>query len=165
MESSAGLTLPVIGRIPDDWGVYQVGEILQGTTRNGIYKKHEFHGRGSKIVNMGELFAYPRLGDVEMRRLELSDSELERFRIQPGDLLFARRSLVAEGAGKCALVCEVGEPTVFESSIIRARPDESVVDSRYLFYVFQSPYGAYVLDTIRRHVAVAGITGSDLSTL
>ena len=28
---------------------------------NGIYKKKEFHGRGVKIVNMGELFTYPRL--------------------------------------------------------------------------------------------------------
>ncbi|MGH2572186.1 MAG: restriction endonuclease subunit S [Actinomycetota bacterium] len=100
-----------------------------------------------------------------MRQLQVTESELERFSIQPGDLLFARRSLVAEGAGKCSLVREVQKPTVFESSIIRARPAPDRADSRYLFYLFQSPYGRYALGTIRRQVAVAGITGADLAEL
>ena len=33
-----------------------------------FYVKKEFHGSGAKIVNMGELFAYPRLVNVPMRR-------------------------------------------------------------------------------------------------
>jgi type I restriction enzyme S subunit len=133
--------------------------------RNGIYKPKEFHGRGTKIVNMGELFAYPRLRSVPMKRVELSSSELDRFTVAAGDLLFARRSLVAEGAGKCCIVLETDEPTSFESSIIRARPDSSKVEPLYLYYFFCSPIGIHYLDTIRRQVAVAGITGSDLSQL
>ena len=82
-----------------------------------------------------------------------------------GDLLFARRSLVAEGAGKCIVVAEIKEPTTFESSIIRARPNPQTVDSLFLYYLFNSPYGAYVLLTIRRQVAVSGITGTDLVEL
>jgi type I restriction enzyme S subunit len=82
-----------------------------------------------------------------------------------GDLLFARRSLVAEGAGKCSVVLEADEPTTFESSIIRARPDTAKADALYLYYFFNSPLGFHLLDTIRRQVAVAGITGGDLSQL
>ena len=130
--------------------------------RNGIYKKKEFHGSGQKIVNMGELFAYPRLGDVPMRRLQLSAKEKNRFCLLRGDLLFARRSLVAEGAGKCSVVLDVPETTTFESSIIRARPDPAKADSQFLYYYFNAPPGLHALDTIRRHVAVAGITGRDL---
>jgi type I restriction enzyme S subunit len=114
---------------------------------------------------MGELFAHPRLRDVPMKRLELSDSEMEKSCLKKDDLLFARRSLVAEGAGKCIVVAEVKEPTTFESSIIRARPNPHVVDSLFLYYLFNSPYGAYVLQTIRRQVAVSGITGTDLVEL
>jgi type I restriction enzyme S subunit len=139
--------------------------VLEGSTRNGIYKPKAFHGRGTKIVNMGELFAHPRLRAVEMRRVELSDVELSRSDIQPGDLMFARRSLVAEGAGKCSIVLETDEPTTFESSIIRARPDRKQADSLSLYYLFGSPFGAYSLGSILRHVAVAGITGSDLVKL
>ena len=139
--------------------------LLIGPVRNGIYKKKEFHGRGAKIVNMGELFANPRLRAVDMRRVELSESEQHRFSIQAGDLLFARRSLVAEGAGKCCVVLETNEPTAFESSIIRARPDPTKADSLFLYYYFNSPVGLHALDTIRRQVAVAGITGTDLAQL
>ena len=100
-----------------------------------------------------------------MKRVVLSESEIARFSIARGDLLFARRSLVAEGAGKCCVVLVVDEPTTFESSIIRARPDATASDPLYLYYFFSSPSGLHCLDTIRRQVAVAGITGKDLSGL
>ena len=143
----------------------QFAQLLIEPLRNGIYKKKEFHGRGVKVVNMGELFANPRLRDVYMRRVELSESERHRLSVQSGDLLFARRSLVAEGAGKCSIVLEINEPTTFESSIIRARPDPTKADSLFLYYYFNSPIGLHALDTIRRQVAVAGITGTDLAQL
>ncbi len=117
------------------------------------------------MVNMGELFAYPRLKDVPMSRIQLTDEEIERFSLQAGDLIFARRSLVAEGAGKCSIVWEVKEPLTFESSIIRARPNKEIADSAFLYYLFNSPIGSYLLGTILRQVAVAGITGSDLVKL
>ena len=60
---------------------------------------------------------------------------------------------------------EVDEPTTFESSIIRARPIPEEADSLFLYYLFDSAFGKYILGTILRHVAVAGITGSDLARL
>src|ERR1700730_6086 len=99
--------LPVLGRLPSDWQVADFRSVLEAGTRNGIYKTSEFHGTGEKIVNMGELFAPPRLFGIPMKRVRLTTDERDRFLLRKGDLLFARRSLVAEGAGKCALVCEV----------------------------------------------------------
>lgn len=149
----------------ENWAMLRFRTLLQEPVRNGIYKRREHRGHGAKIVNMAELFAHPRLRAVPMRRVELSESELERFSLLEGDLLFARRSLVAEGAGRCCVVLALDEPTTFESSIIRARPDPTRADSLYLYYFFNSPLGLHLLDTIRRQVAVAGITGGDLSEL
>ncbi len=154
-----------VRRDPDGWCIRRFEELLDEPVRNGIYKSKEHHGHGVKMVNMGELFAHPRLRAVPMRRVGLSESEIERFSITRGDLLFARRSLVAEGAGKCSVVLDVDEPTAFESSIIRARPAAATSDPLYLYYFFCSPQGLHRLDTIRRQVAVAGITGRDLSGL
>ena len=159
------MELPLLGRLLSHWRIVEFGSVLEDGTRNGIYKKKEFHGSGDKIVNMGELFAHHRLFDIPMKRVQLSDSEQQRFRLQVGDLLFARRSLVAEGAGKCSIISEINEPTTFESSIIRARPNHEIADSLYLYYLFRSSYGAYILGSILRHVAVAGITGTDLVKL
>jgi type I restriction enzyme, S subunit len=149
----------------NEWQVLEFGTLLEGGTRNGIYKPKQFHGGGAKMVNMGELFAYPRLRSVKMRRVQLTDDELSKSSLQAGDLLFARRSLVAEGAGKCSIVCEVNEPTTFESSIIRARPNSAIADSLFLYYFFSSSLGKYSLGTILRQMAVSGITGTDLVRL
>ena len=98
----------VVGRWPTD----RFERLLVEPVRNGIYKRREFpRSAARKIVNMGELFAHPRLRAVPMKRVELSESEADRFLITAGDLLFARRSLVAEGAGKCCVVLDVDEPT------------------------------------------------------
>jgi type I restriction enzyme, S subunit len=148
-----------------NWRQLRFASLLKEPVRNGIYKPKEFHGSGCKIVNMGELFAYPRLRAVSMKRVELSSSEKTRFLLSEGDLIFARRSLTAEGAGKCSIVMDLDDATTFESSIIRARPDPEKASSLFLYYLFNSPLGFYKLDTIRRQVAVAGITGSDLSEL
>lgn len=148
-----------------DWNKAPFEQLLIEPVRNGIYKTKDFHGRGAKIVNMGELFAHPRLRAVPMKRVELNESESRRFLLSEGDLIFARRSLTAEGAGKCSVVLELDEATTFESSIIRARPDTEKANPLYLYYFFNSPSGFHALDTIRRQVAVAGITGGDLAKL
>ena len=162
---TSGVHMPGLGYLPGDWREVEFKDLLPDGTRNGIYKQKPFHGSGVKMVNMGELFAYPRLRSVPMKRVELTQKEQGRFLLQQGDLLFARRSLVAEGAGKCSIVLELDEPTAFESSIIRARINRGLADPGFLFYVFSSPYGRYALGTILRQVAVSGITGSDLVNL
>jgi type I restriction enzyme S subunit len=154
-----------IGLIPTDWNYLPLGEVLSESTRNGIYKSTEYHGRGIRVVNMGEIFSFDRLPNIEMSRIELTEEELKKSLVNENDLLFARRSLVAEGAGKCTLVLHQNEPLTFESSIIRVRPNQEKADSRYLFYLFKSKIGRYLLKTILRQVAVSGITGTDLVRL
>ncbi|CEO38580.1 Type I restriction/modification specificity protein [Photobacterium kishitanii] len=115
---------------------------------------------------MGELFGYPRFdGSCELKRVELTEKELDKNQLVCGDLIFARRSLTAEGAGKCSIIRKLSEPTGFESSIIRARLDQTKADPEYFYYLFNSPFGKWLLGTILRQVAVSGITGSDLAKL
>jgi type I restriction enzyme, S subunit len=71
-------TLALLGDLPAGWKVARFGDVLEGGTRNGVYKAKEFHGSGTKVVNMGELFANPRLRDVPMKRVQLSEAELEK---------------------------------------------------------------------------------------
>jgi type I restriction enzyme, S subunit len=147
------------------WKEQRFGNLLIGGTRNGIYKQKQWHGRGQKIVNMGELFAHSRLASIEMKRVELTDKEKEKSLLLKGDLIFARRSLTAEGAGKCAIIMDIDEDTTFESSIIRARLDQTRCDPLFYYYFFSSSRGKYLLGTILRQVAVSGITGTDLVEL
>ena len=154
-----------IGRIPKEWQIVKFGELLRGKTFNGIYKPKQFHGFGIRIVNMGELFAYGKIGDQKMKLLALTERERENYLLYSGDLIFARRSLIASGAGKCSLIIDHSTPMTFESSIIKARPDTKKAIPAFLYYFFNSAYGRYVMGTILRQVAVSGITSKDLINL
>jgi type I restriction enzyme S subunit len=62
----------------------------------------------------------------------LNDDEKMKYGVIEGDLLFARQSLVKEGAGKCSIVLYVPEITCFEGHLIRVRLDKNDADP--LFY-------------------------------
>jgi type I restriction enzyme S subunit len=141
------------------------GFLFAEPTRNGINRPKAVRGAGIKMVNMGELFAFPRLRNAAMDRVPFDDSEA-RFLLKDGDLLFARQSLVLEGAGKCSLFMTDHEPVTFESHITRVRLDPSKADPTYYFYYLQSPHGrSAVRSIVEQGAGASGIRGSDLETL
>jgi type I restriction enzyme S subunit len=118
------------------------------------------------MVNMGELFGNDAIdSSLEMERIELDEAEQQRFSLTPHDLLFGRRSIVLEGAGRCVLVGDLDEPVVFESSVLRATIDPERADSRYVFEWFRSPYGHRQIRQIVTFTTVSGVAGSDVARL
>jgi len=147
------------------WPMVEFGQLYAEPSRNGVYKSKEHHGKGIRIVNMGELFAYDIIRDQEMNRLRMTAAEMSKSGLADGDLLFGRRSLVESGAGKCSLVEGLSEPTTFESSIIRVRVNESIIRPRFVFYWLKSPGGAGRMRAIVTGTNVKGIRGTVLKTI
>lgn len=141
------------------------GSLLRYPLRSGVTVAKDARGQGIRMVNMRELFRYPRIGNVEMDRVKIDTTNEDRFLLRPGDLLFARRSLTAEGAGRCALVVAAREDTTWESSIIRARLDPELAVPEFYHYFFASPAGRRSVEAITEQVAAAGIRSSDLAAL
>lgn len=141
------------------------GELYLLPSRNGLMRPKSVRGHGVAMVNMGELFAYDRIGDVPMESVPLSQGEAERFLLMDGDLLFARASLQLSGAGKVALVTPAPYQRTFESHIIRVRLDEQKAHPPFYFYFFRSPRGRETMYSIVEQVSAAGIRASDLSLL
>ncbi|MCI3971746.1 MULTISPECIES: restriction endonuclease subunit S [Burkholderia] len=141
------------------------GELLSCPSKNGLTRPKKVRGSGLPMVNMGELFANPRIFDIDMDLVPVSEKEKD-FLLKSGDLLFARQSLVRDGAGQCSIFLGNKQPTVFESHLIRCRlnPDEAVPE--FYFYYFRSPEGRVVMDAIvEQGAGAAGIRGSDLIRL
>jgi type I restriction enzyme, S subunit len=116
------------------------------------------------MVNMRELFAFDRIGSQEMERVPLTVSERATSLLQEGDLLFARQSLVREGAGRVVIV-ERGPERTWEGHLIRVLLNRNKAVPRYYYYYFRSPAGRAQIDSIVEQVAAAGIRGSDLGHL
>lgn len=145
------------------WEMVRFGDLYGEPSRNGISVSRNQHDGSTNIVNMGELFASDYVGDSEMRRIKVDEAELRRFCLAEGDLLFARRSLVASGAGRAALVSRIKEPTVFESSIIRVRLNQERAYPRFYLYWLKSFAGRDAVSRLVTGTNVKGIRGSELS--
>ena len=148
-----------------DWRTIAFGDLLEEPVRNGLTKPKAIRGTGVKMIAMGEIFAYSRIADVVTDRVPVTEKELQNCSIKPLDILFARQSLTLEGAGKCSIVIDVLEDTVFESHLIRTRVDKRKADPFFLYYYFNSTHGKENIQSIVEQVAAAGIRGSDLIKL
>lgn len=145
------------------WREMPFEDLYQVPSRNGVTRPSRVRGAGFKMINMGELFAHDRIGDIEMERVQLTERELDSMLVEPGDLLFARQSLVLSGAGKCSIVVAASEPTTFESHLIRIRLRRALADPLFFYYYFKSPTAA--LRSIVTQGVQAGIRGNDLKRL
>lgn len=148
-----------------NWQTIKFEDLFYIPLRNGINRPSAVRGNGYKMINMGEIFLHDRLGDIGMELVELNQKEKNIYKINKYDLIFARQSIVAEGAGKCSIVIDVSEMTCFESHIIRVRLNKLLANALFYFYFFQSPMGKGLLFTIRQQGVQAGIRGSDLSKI
>ena len=153
-----------LGMIPKEWNAIRLKSLMAEPTRNGLYKPSIFHGSGPLMVQMGGLFCGDSVDYQSATRVMVSPSELNIFKLVEGDLLFARRSLVFEGAGLCVLVRHVPEYSTFESSIIRCRLNNAVVIPEYAVLFLRSPAAYIDRRTYIRQVAVSGVSSSDIAS-
>lgn len=147
------------------WKEVPFESIYLEPSKNGINRPSNTRGTGFKMINMGELFKYERINNPMMELVPLNDEEKNKYGVVEGDLLFARQSLVAEGAGKCSIVLSVPETTCFEGHLIRVRLDKSKANPLFYFYYFLSYEGKGRIKSLVMQVAAAGIRGSELAKL
>lgn len=122
-----------LGEIPAHWEVKRLKYLAQGGLVNGLFKKKEQFGSGTKLVNVVNLYQNNFVVDFEsLERVEAEQHELKAFEVLPGDIFFVRSSLKLEGVGASACIVEVPELTVFECHLVRVRPDQKWVMSKYL---------------------------------
>ncbi|HHF2474291.1 TPA: restriction endonuclease subunit S, partial [Haemophilus influenzae] len=144
----------------------EFGALFLEPLRNGVTKPKRVRGSGYKMVNMGEIFSLSFIQNQTMDRVPLTDKEKATTLLQNNDLLFARQSLVRDGAGKCSIFLNDNEPVCFESHIIRVRLNQELCYPMFYYYFFSSRLGKNTMDKIiEQGAGAAGIRGSDLAKL
>lgn len=138
-------------------------ELYKVPSRNGLTKPSAIRGAGIKFCNMGELFANSRIGDIPMELVPVTEREMAEALLEEGDLLFARQSLVREGAGKCSVVTRIAEPTTFDSHLIRVRLNQEIANPLFYQYYFSSHLSP--IPAIITQCAQSGIRGKELAEL
>ena len=155
-----------LGDVPAHWEVKKLRFLINGGTLHGLYKtKEEFDDEGTPFVQMGEAFRSPVFNGGTEDCVTASEGEVEKWGLLDGDLLIARRSIVFEGSGKSVLVSGLESPHLFESSMIRIRPQNPSGRSEHLSLFFQSHIGRETILSVTKRVTISGIDSQQLKSI
>jgi len=114
---------------------------ILGSPQNGLYKpKSDYCDNGTPILRIDGFYDGFILSDYSFKRVNLSAEEIERYRLELGDLVVNRVNSMPY-LGKCALVRSLIEPTVFESNMMRIKLDTDKVEGDWITYYLSSHSG------------------------
>ena len=121
---------------PMGWEVRSLGDLAVKKPNNGVFRRnHEYSeslDSGLPVVWVVELFRGNRIDVSESRRLEATQTEIEKYGLLPGDLLFCRSSLKLDGIAYNNVFLGEPEETLFECHLIRVSPKTDVVNPIFL---------------------------------
>lgn len=148
------MTQTEIGELPTTWRVTPAGEYLS-EAQYGLSAKGGETGR-CPILRMTNQ-AKGRISTKKLQYVDIGDQELERFRLQRGDILFNRTNSF-ELVGRTALF-DIDGDYVFASYLIRLRTIAEELDPRYLNFYLNAEENQRRLKLI----ATRGVSQSNIS--
>lgn len=122
-----------VGIIPEDWGLSDIKSISLIPTQNGLFYEPKRKGFGVPLINVSDMY---KSAPIEVNFLELFDaipSEIDTFKVIAGDLLFTRSSIVPSGIAFCNIFESNRDDVVFDSHLIKVRPNSNIINPRFLY--------------------------------
>ena len=155
-----------IREIPNSWQIKPLKYIAQGGLTNGLFKKKNQFGSGTKLINVADIYQDDFYVKYEtLNSVETEPHEVETYAVEPGDIFFVRSSLKLEGIAASVCIGEVPEPTVFECHLVRVHPCPTQVSPRYLINYLNSNSIRQRLVTLANTVTMTTIAQPKLASI
>ena len=154
--------VPGIGTIAADWEVVRLGEVLESTT----YGTNEpLDDSGNIVVLRMNNIQHGEIDWSEVKRGELSESELNDLDLRSGDILFNRTNSL-DLVGKIGMVRYTPEAASFASYLVRLRTKPKRANPTWLASLLgSSPYQARIRRFATPGVSQANINPTNLRSL
>lgn len=107
---------------PKSWDEVNISEVLSGKVSNGFFAKRDDYTKNGNVSILGVANIVNRMYSkyINLPKTNVTESDIKKFQVQYGDLLFCRSSLVAEGIGKASVVPkDIPADILFECHVIR----------------------------------------------
>mgnify|MGYP000628029890 CR=1 FL=1 len=153
-----------VGRIPKGWEVEIFGDVFD--LKNGVNKGKEFFGSGVPIISYRNVYDGNGIYDYMLsNKVEMTEGELERFKVRKGDVFITRTSETPDEIGFTNVYLGDLDNVVFNGFVIRARQKTDIFDCDYSKYAFQADYMRQQMIHSSKFTTRAGISGESLSLL
>ncbi|MFC2188506.1 restriction endonuclease subunit S [Fulvivirgaceae bacterium LMO-SS25] len=167
------LTQAVTGKLTEEWRegkgleweIIPFGEIMEGTPKNGAYYPRSQYGSGTRIIRIDAFYdGYIKDWD-SLQRVSIPDSDLQIYGIEIDDIIVNRVNSM-DYLGKCMLVEELTEPTIYESNMMRIKLMKKKVLPKYARIFLISPVGTKeIRKNAKQAVNQASINQHDVKSI
>lgn len=136
------------------------------TTRVSNVDKHSVEGeRPVRLCNYTDVYYNDAIRDsLPFMQATASPTQVERFRLHPGDVLITKDSETADDIGIPALVESAGEDLICGYHLAMLRPKTAVVP-KYLYWSLTASHVAAQWEVMATGVTRVGLKASDLKTV
>jgi type I restriction enzyme S subunit len=128
---------------PKGWVKKTLGDVGCNKPNNGIFRKNPEYvqagNEGLPVVWLEELFKGDSIDTNDSHRVIPSESELEKYGLKTGDILFCRSSLKLDGIAFNNVYLGKDAAALFECHIIRISPDLRMVSPIFLNCLLRLP--------------------------
>ncbi|ATD03651.1 hypothetical protein PTE01_24870 [Pseudoalteromonas tetraodonis GFC] len=148
--------------LPESWQWIRLGNLINGSAQNGIYKPSSDYGQGNYIVRIDDFYDGSLVKKGGFKRLTLTKEELNTYVLEPNDILVNRVNSI-EYLGKCCEIPELDEPIVFESNIMKFKVLNDFLKGSFLTSYLSSFSGKNrICDNAKHAVNQASINQTDV---
>jgi len=123
--------------VDPDWPMVKLSDVCDDF-KNGLNFSIDQVGRGTKFVNIKDVFSDGYVDTSNLERVEISRKEKLSKLVSNNDLLFVRSSVKYEGVGFPSLIVTGDEEIVFCGFLIKCTPKEAIVVPEYLLYLLRT---------------------------
>jgi type I restriction enzyme S subunit len=121
------------GRIPVGWDVARLGDITV-EHKQGYYSKQKYSKRGTYVVRITDM-SNPKISFVDMPKMEIPEGDIEAYKLNNGDFLFARSGAIGRYG-----IYESDNVAVFASYLIRFRFNLEICTNHFIGYCYESEF-------------------------
>jgi len=128
-ENRPGYKKTKVGWIPEEWDVFQAGEVFSIQLGKMLSKKaRQGNNPQPYLANYNVRWGWFDLGSVQ--EMDFSKDEITKFQLRRGDLL------VCEGGevGRCAVWQEQVKPCFYQKALHRLRSRNGSIDAYFMMY-------------------------------
>ncbi|MBW4610863.1 MAG: restriction endonuclease subunit S [Hassallia sp. WJT32-NPBG1] len=144
--------------------VMPLGSLLSKKPQYGTSEKASENPEGTAILRMGNIKTTGKIYFDNLKYIQLSSHDEEKYLLKNGDILFNRTNS-AELVGKSA-VFESDMVAIFASYLIRLTPDQTRIKSKYLnSYINSSKGRAYIQTQLTRAIGQVNVNAKKLAAM
>ena len=145
--------------------VVEFGSLIAEGPQNGLYKHVSFYGEGTPILRIDSFYEGVMNTSKELRRLKLTDDEIEKYALKENDIVINRVNGSKELFGKSALVPKLSENTVFESNMMRFSVDTTKLNPVFIIQQLQTPAIRQQMIGRSKHINQYSVNQGDIRSL